>query len=332
MSFARISPTPSTASSSASVAASSSSRPPNSATICGDDQLGQARDPPQHAVAARRDGVVERVELAVVAEQLGEAAEVEQVLVGEPADLLERGREALVGVARTGSRARAPPSRRRRRPSSPRAASRSGAPRCRARRCSARSRPPCASRAPSAAAPSARRAASSPPSNSSAVRRVETWSRRVRYLSSVASAWLALASTTGMSSRMYLTPSTYTRDDLAALGDRDHERVGLLGDALGRAVAGAGLVREDRRVRHQLDVGHRDLRRVRVEDDRAVHLRHLVEERRRVVDLELDPAGVQEAEILGLADHDQAARARVQDALDALPQRGARERSSPEPS
>ncbi len=31
---------------------------------------------------------------------------------------------------------------------------------------------------------------------------------RLRYLSSVASAWLALASTTGMSSRMYLTPST----------------------------------------------------------------------------------------------------------------------------
>ena len=70
------------------------------------------------------------------------------------------------------------------------------------------------------------------------------------------------------------------RDDLAALGDRDHERVGLLGDALGGAVAGARLVREDRRIGHQLDVGHRDLRRVRVEDDRAVHLRHLVEERR----------------------------------------------------
>ena len=34
MSFARISPTPSTASSSASVAAKSSSSPPNSATIC----------------------------------------------------------------------------------------------------------------------------------------------------------------------------------------------------------------------------------------------------------------------------------------------------------
>ena len=49
-----------------------------------DDQLRQPRDAAEDAVAARRDGVVERVQLAVVAEQLGEAAEVEQVLVGEP--------------------------------------------------------------------------------------------------------------------------------------------------------------------------------------------------------------------------------------------------------
>ena len=105
-----------------------------------------------------------------------------------------------------------------------------------------------------------------------------------------------------------------------------------LDDALRRAVAGARLVREDRRVGHQLDVRHRDLRGVRVEDDRAVHLRDLVKERRRVVDLELDAAGVQEAEVFRLADHDQAARAGVQDALDPLPQRGARARSSPAPS
>ena len=98
MSLARISPTPSTASSSASVAASSSSRPPNSATISATTILRQPRDAPEHAVAARRDRVVERVQLAVVAEQLGQAAEVEQVLVGEAPDLLERGGERLVGV------------------------------------------------------------------------------------------------------------------------------------------------------------------------------------------------------------------------------------------
>src|ERR1700761_3745919 len=44
------------------------------------DELRESRDAPQHAVAARGDGVVERVELAVVAEQLGETSEIEQVL------------------------------------------------------------------------------------------------------------------------------------------------------------------------------------------------------------------------------------------------------------
>src|SRR5881275_904870 len=91
-----------------------------------------------------------------------------------------------------------------------------------------------------------------PPSNSRAVRRVETWSRRVRYLSRVARAWLALARTTGMSSRMYLAP----------LRDGDDDRVGLLGHALGRAVARAGLQGQDRRVRRELHVGHRKLGRV----------------------------------------------------------------------
>src|SRR5436305_474953 len=62
----------------------------------GGDQLRQPRDAAQHAVAARGDRVVERVQLAVVAEHLGEAAEVEQVLVAQAAELLERRREALV--------------------------------------------------------------------------------------------------------------------------------------------------------------------------------------------------------------------------------------------
>ena len=112
------------------------------------------------------------------------------------------------------------------------------------------------------------------------------------------------------------------RDDLASLGDGDNQRVGLLGDALGRAVAGARLVREDRRVGHQLDVGHGDLGGVGVEDDRPVHLGDLVEEGGGVVDVELDPAGEQEVELFGVTDHDQAAGAGVQNALDALPQGG----------
>ena len=114
------------------------------------------------------------------------------------------------------------------------------------------------------------------------------------------------------------------RDDLAPLGDRDHERVGLLGHALGRAVAGARLEREDRRIRHQLDVGPGDLRRRLVERDRAVHLRELVEQLRGVVDVELDAAGEEERELVGVADHDQAARASVHDVVDPLPDRRAR--------
>src|SRR5271155_5336929 len=42
-----------------------------------DRQSRQPRDAPQHPVAARRDGVVERVQLAVVPKQLGEPPEVE---------------------------------------------------------------------------------------------------------------------------------------------------------------------------------------------------------------------------------------------------------------
>ena len=45
-----------------------------------------------------------------------------------------------------------------------------------------------------------------PPSNSSAVSRIDTWSKRARYLSRVASAWLALASTAGISWRTYFAP------------------------------------------------------------------------------------------------------------------------------
>src|SRR3954452_13080037 len=41
-----------------------------------DDELRQARDAPEDPEAARRDRVVQRVQLAVVAHQLGEAAEV----------------------------------------------------------------------------------------------------------------------------------------------------------------------------------------------------------------------------------------------------------------
>ena len=59
-----------------------------------DHELRQARNAPEDPVAARRDRVVERVELAVVAEQLREPPEVQQVLVGQAAELLERARRS----------------------------------------------------------------------------------------------------------------------------------------------------------------------------------------------------------------------------------------------
>ena len=50
------------------------------------------------------------------------------------------------------------------------------------------------------------------------------------------------------------------RHGLALLGDRDHERARLLRDALRGPVPRPGLVRRDRRVRHQLDVRVGELR------------------------------------------------------------------------
>src|SRR3712207_248945 len=58
-----------------------------------DHQLRQSRYATQDAVPAGRDGKVQRVDLAVVAEQLGEAAEVEQVLVRQAGDAVERDGE-----------------------------------------------------------------------------------------------------------------------------------------------------------------------------------------------------------------------------------------------
>jgi hypothetical protein len=83
---------------------------------------------------------------------------------------------------------------------------------------------------------------------------------------------------------------------------------------------GSGLKRQDRRVRGQLHVGVRDLRGVRAQDDRAVHLRQLVDERRRVVEIELDSAREQERELVGVPDHDQSAGPSGLDVVDAFPQ------------
>src|SRR6266498_2613217 len=63
-----------------------------------DDGLGQAGDPAENPVAARRYREVERVELAVVPEQLAEPPEVEQVLVREARERLHDRGEAVFGL------------------------------------------------------------------------------------------------------------------------------------------------------------------------------------------------------------------------------------------
>ena len=113
------------------------------------------------------------------------------------------------------------------------------------------------------------------------------------------------------------------RDRLALLRDGDDERSGLLRDALGRAVAGARLVRRDRGIGHELDVRPREPLDRGVDDDRAVHLRELVEELRPERRVEPDAAGVEERELLRIADHDQRALARADHVVDRLPDRGA---------
>jgi hypothetical protein len=67
-----------------------------------------------------------------------------------------------------------------------------------------------------------------------------------------------------------------------------------------------------------------DLGAVGGEDDRAVHLRQLVEERRGVVHIELDPSREQEGELLGLANADQGPCAGLNYVVETFADRGAR--------
>src|SRR5688572_8569478 len=89
------------------------------------------------------------------------------------------------------------------------------------------------------------------------------------------------------------------------------------------AVPCARLEREDRGIRHELDVRPHDLGAVRGKDDRPVHLRELVEQGWRVVDLELDSARQQEAELLRLPDTDEGAGSALDDVVQSFPDSGA---------
>src|SRR5438445_230161 len=52
------------------------------------NQLGQTRNASQDPEAARRHGVIEGVELTVVAEELGQPSEVEKILVRQPHEMI----------------------------------------------------------------------------------------------------------------------------------------------------------------------------------------------------------------------------------------------------
>ena len=62
----------------------------------------------------------------------------------------------------------------------------------------------------------------------------------------------------------------------------------------------------------------------RVDDDRPVHLRELVEQLRPERRVEADAAGVEERELGRVADHDQRAFVRADNVVDRLPEQGSR--------
>src|SRR5215207_782064 len=283
----------------------------------------QPGDPAEDAVAAGGDGIVERVDLAVVARDLGQAAEVQQVLVRQPGDAVERDRERLV----VGDREVVVEQRRLVRRDADHGLLELHL-----------DQPALGAELDDVALDLDRH----PRDQLGALEHREDVVQRDAALElerGEAGGDLVepAAVLVERSQRLVglgehrrdlledvLRAVDVERDDVAALGDGDHQRVGLLRDPLGRAVARAGLRGQDGRVRHQLDVAPRDLGRVRVQRDRAVHLRQLVEQRGRVVDVELDPAAEEERELVGIADDDQAAGARVDDVVDAFANCGAR--------
>jgi len=97
----------------------------------------------------------------------------------------------------------------------------------------------------------------------------------------------------------------------------------LPGDPLRRSMPSAGLAGRDVGVGDEVDVGPGDPASVRRQDDRPVHLRQLGEALRSELGVEEETARA-DAEHLGtVPDDDERAHLRLQDAVDALPQRRA---------
>ena len=114
------------------------------------------------------------------------------------------------------------------------------------------------------------------------------------------------------------------RDDLHRLRHRDDGVARLLGDALGGAVPGAGLLGGDRVVGHQVDRGPVDAGDVLVDDDRAVHLGQLAQAGGGERDVEGEAAGRDGLDDPVEAQDDQGAGAATEDAFEPVAQGRAR--------
>ena len=93
------------------------------------------------------------------------------------------------------------------------------------------------------------------------------------------------------------------------------------GDALGGAVAGAGLAGRHGRIGDEVDVGPGDAAAVGRDDDRAVHLRQLGQPLRAVRRVDEEAAGADRQHVGLVVEHEQGAGLGPHDAVDAVAQR-----------
>jgi hypothetical protein len=112
-------------------------------------------------------------------------------------------------------------------------------------------------------------------------------------------------------------------DDPHRLADRDDRVAGLLGDPLGGAVPGAGLLGRDARVGHQVHGGPDDAGAVAGQHDGAVHLAQLAQPGRGELHVERESAGADRLHDAVVAEHDERAGAAAQDAFESVTQSGA---------
>ena len=160
--------------------------------------------------------------------------------------------------------------------------------------------------------------------NSSAVSRVSTCSSRCSYVSSVPSAWFVFARTSGTGSSWYRAGPTNsvtvsrcceTEMTMAPVCFATRSAVRCRVPVSSEGIVGSGM---------SWTFAHASRLRRRVDDDRAVHLRELVEELRPEGRVEADPARVEERELVRVADDDERALVGADDVVDRLAERRAR--------